>query len=172
MTGNSVTRRDFLAGGLWLLAGGPSSGSTSDSSLRSRVNELVDYGRSTLPTGVRSRHVDTHNGVVLHVLEAGFEVPGRPCVVLLHGFPELAYMWRHQLLPLAQAGYHVIAPDARGYGLSAERPVELGDSLVPYSMLNRVGDVLGLARALGHEKVALVVGHDWGGPTAQWCAGP
>jgi pimeloyl-ACP methyl ester carboxylesterase len=90
--------------------------------------------------------------------------------VLLHGFPELAYTWRRQLLPLARAGFHVIAPDARGYGRSVTTPVRWDDPLLPYSTLNRVGDVLGLVRALGYKKVAMVVGHDWGGPTAQWCA--
>src|ERR1022692_1398204 len=79
-------------------------------------NSLVEYGRSTLPAGIRSRRVDTHNDVTLHILEAGFEVPRERCIVLLHGFPELAYTWRRQLLPLARAGFHVIAPDARGYG--------------------------------------------------------
>jgi pimeloyl-ACP methyl ester carboxylesterase len=133
-------------------------------------NDSVEYGRSTLPRGVRSRRVDTNNGVVLHILEAGFETPGKPCVVLLHGFPELAYCWRNQLLPLARAGFHVVAPDLRGYGLSAAKAVTFDDDLLPYSMLNRVGDVLGLIRALGYEQVAAVVGHDWGGPTAQWCA--
>jgi len=133
-------------------------------------NYGVEYGRNTLPLGVRSRRVDTNNGVVLHILEAGFERPGKPCVVLLHGFPELAYCWRNQLLHLARAGFHVVAPDLRGYGLSASRPVTFDDDLLPYSMLNRVGDVLGLIRALGYKRVATVVGHDWGGPTAQWCA--
>jgi pimeloyl-ACP methyl ester carboxylesterase len=133
-------------------------------------NDSVEYGRNTLPLGVRSRRVDTNNGVVLHILEAGFEKPGKPCVVLLHGFPELAYCWRNQLLPLARAGFHVVAPDLRGYGLSASKAVTFNDDLLPYSMLNRVGDVLGLVRAFGYEQVAAVVGHDWGGPTAQWCA--
>ena len=133
-------------------------------------NDSVEYGRNTLPLGVRSRRVETNNDVVLHVLEAGFEPPGKPCVVLLHGFPELAYTWRNQLLPLARAGFHVIAPDARGYGRSTSKPVTFQDPVLPYSMLNRVGDVLGLVRALGYEQVAAVVGHDWGGPTAQWCA--
>ncbi len=133
-------------------------------------NNSVEYGKYTLPLGVRSRRVDTNNGVVLHILEAGFETPDKPCVVLLHGFPELAYCWRNQLLPLARAGFHVVAPDLRGYGLSASKPVTFDDDLLPYSMLNRVGDVLGLIRALGYERVAAVVGHDWGGPTAQWCA--
>jgi pimeloyl-ACP methyl ester carboxylesterase len=135
-----------------------------------RVNGDVEYGKSTLPQGVRSRRVETNNDGVLHILEAGFGSPGRPCVVLLHGFPELAYSWRKQLLPLAAAGFHVIAPDARGYGRSASKPVAFDDSLLPYSMLNRVGDVLGLVRALGYKQVASVIGHDWGGPTAQWCA--
>lgn len=143
-----------------------SSSATSDT----RINMGVEYGRQTLPPAVRSRFVDTHNDVVVHVLEAGFETSGRPCVVLLHGFPELAYSWRNQLVALSTAGFHVVAPDARGYGRSAPRPVAFDDPLLPYSMLNRVGDVLGLVRALGYEQVALVVGHDWGGPTAQWCA--
>ena len=142
--------------------------STSD--VGAHENDGVEYGKNTLPQGVRSRRVNTNNGVVLHILEAGFERPGKPCVLLLHGFPELAYSWRNQLLPLARAGFHVVAPDLRGYGLSASKAVTFDDDLLPYSMLNRVGDVLGLVRALGYEQVAAVVGHDWGGPTAQWCA--
>jgi pimeloyl-ACP methyl ester carboxylesterase len=166
---SSTARRRVLAGGLFLLAR-HALGAITDPVPALNDNTSVDYGRSTLPRGIRSRRVDTNNQVVLHILEAGFESPGRPCVVLLHGFPELAYTWRNQMLPLARAGYHVIAPDARGYGLSASQPVAYSDSLVPYSQFNRVSDVLGLVRALGHEKVAMVVGHDWGGPTAQWCA--
>jgi pimeloyl-ACP methyl ester carboxylesterase len=133
-------------------------------------NENVDYGKDSLPRGVRSRRIDNNNGMTMHVLEAGFEEPGRRCVLLLHGFPELAYSWRKQLLPLAAAGYHVIAPDLRGYGRSTTTPVQFDDDLLPYSWLNRVSDVLGLVRALGFERVAAVVGHDWGGPTAAWCA--
>jgi pimeloyl-ACP methyl ester carboxylesterase len=178
----ATTRRRFVAGGVSLLAS-YASGATgalkiptthnnpdNTGNASNASNASVDYGNATLPRGIRSRRIDTHNQVTLHILEAGFEDPGRPCIVLLHGFPELAYTWRNQLLPLARAGYHVIAPDARGYGLSTAQPVAYSDSLVPYSMFNRVGDVLGLVRALGYEKVAMVVGHDWGGPTAQWCA--
>ena len=106
----------------------------------------------------------------MHVLEAGYEHGRRPGLVLVHGFPELAYTWRKQLLPLARLGFHVIAPDLRGFGRSVTTPVGYDDDLLPYSMMNRVSDVLGLVRALGHEKVAAVVGHDWGGPTAAWCA--
>lgn len=134
------------------------------------MNTEVLYGQRTLPVGIRSRRVDNNNGLTMHILEAGFEGPRRPCVVLLHGFPELAYTWRHQLLPLAQAGFHVIAPDLRGYGRSAAAAVTFEDDLLPYACLNRVSDVLGLTRALGHEKVTAVVGHDWGAPIAQWCA--
>ena len=133
-------------------------------------NPHVEYGQTTLPAGIRSRRIDTNNGVVQHVLEAGFETAPRPCVVLLHGFPELAFTWRKQLLPLARAGFHVVAPDARGYGLSVSRPVAYDDELAPYTLLNRVSDVVGLVRALGRTEVAAVVGHDWGSPTAAWCA--
>ncbi len=133
-------------------------------------NESVVYGKDTLPPGIRSRRINNNNGVTMHVLEAGFEHLGRPCVVLLHGFPELAYTWRNQLLPLAAAGYHAIAPDLRGYGRSTDVAVRFDDDLLPYTWLNRVSDVLGLVRAMGFERVAAVVGHDWGGPTAAWCA--
>jgi pimeloyl-ACP methyl ester carboxylesterase len=159
-----------LASGLFLLAPHTLGAAGTGRAPASPDNADVDYGRATLPRGIRSRRIDTNNQVTLHILEAGFETSGRPCIVLLHGFPELAYTWRNQMLPLAGAGYHVIAPDARGYGLSAPHPVAYGDDIVPYSMFNRVADVLGLVRALGYAKAAMVVGHDWGGPTAQWCA--
>src|SRR3954453_21198760 len=69
-----------------------------------------------LPAGIRSRFVGGINGLTMHVLEAGFETGDRPCVLLLHGFPELAYSWRKVMLPLAAAGFHVVALDQRGYG--------------------------------------------------------
>jgi pimeloyl-ACP methyl ester carboxylesterase len=161
-----LTRRRILQG---IGAAVAHSALTSHAAAAAGENRSVEYGQGTLPPGIRSRRVDNNNGVTLHLLEAGFETPGRPCVVLLHGFPELAYTWRKQLLPLAQAGFHVIAPDLRGYGRSVTTPVAFHDDLLPYSMLNRVTDVLGLVRALGYEKVAAVVGHDWGSPTAAWC---
>ena len=64
-----------------------------------------------LPKGVRSRFVDRVNGLRMHVLEAGFETKGQPLVLLLHGFPELAYSWRNVMPALAAAGLHVVAPD-------------------------------------------------------------
>jgi pimeloyl-ACP methyl ester carboxylesterase len=134
-------------------------------------NGHVEYGMDTLPIGIRSRYIDNNNGVPrMHVLEAGFEERGRPCVILVHGFPELAYTWRNQILPLAKAGFYVVAPDLRGCGRSAHTPVAYDDDVLPYSMMNRVSDILGLVRSLGFDTVAAVVGHDWGGPTAAWCA--
>ncbi|AGP53588.1 alpha/beta fold hydrolase [Streptomyces rapamycinicus] len=92
------------------------------------------------------------NGLRLHLAEEG----EGPLVVLLHGFPEFWYSWRHQLRPLAEAGFRVVAPDQRGYG-DSDRPA----SPEAYSILHLVGDVVGLIHALGEER-AYVVGHDWG----------
>ena len=171
-----VNRRQFLAhaGSAFLARSvlGSAIAETTDPSNERRAasNDGVEYGKSTLPRTIRSRRVDNNNGLAMHILEAGFEGPKKPCVVFLHGFPELAYTWRHQLVALAQAGFHAVAPDLRGYGRSAKTPVSFDDALFPYSPLNRVADVIGLTRALGHEKVAAIIGHDWGAPVAQWCA--
>ena len=70
---------------------------------------------AVLPTGIRSRFLPNINGLTMHILEAGHETPGRPCLLLLHGFPELAYSWRKIIGPLAAAGFHVVAPDQRGH---------------------------------------------------------
>jgi pimeloyl-ACP methyl ester carboxylesterase len=122
-----------------------------------------------LPAGVRSRFVDSVNGLRVHLLEAGFG-GNRPGVVLLHGFPELAYSWRKVMLPIAAAGYHVFAPDVRGYGRTSGTDVRYDDDLAPFRTLNQVRDVLGLVSALGHRSVAAVIGHDQGSPLAGWCA--
>lgn len=128
------------------------------------------FGAGTLPPGIRSRIVSGVNGIAMHVLEAGHESPGRPGVLLVHGFPELAYSWRKVMLPLAAAGYHVMAPDQRGYGRSGGTDVRYDDDLTPFSTLNRVRDMLALTSALGHRELACVVGHDFGSPVAAWCA--
>src|SRR3954467_9826151 len=101
------------------------------------------YGAGTLPHGIRSRIVDNGNGLAMHVLEAGFETSGRACVLLLHGFPELAYSWRKIMLPLAAAGFHVIAPDQRGYGRTTGWDGSYDGDLAPFRMLNLVRDVHG-----------------------------
>ena len=133
-------------------------------------NPDVAYGNTTIPPGIRSRLVTGVNGITMHALEAGFETPNRPAVLLIHGFPELGYSWRHVMLPLAKAGYHVIAPDQRGYGRSGGTDVTFDQDLAPFSTLNRVRDMMGLINALGHRSVAMVVGHDFGSPVAGWCA--
>jgi pimeloyl-ACP methyl ester carboxylesterase len=137
---------------------------------QSAANPDVAYGSTTIPAGIRSRMVAGVNGITMHALEAGFETPNRPAVLLVHGFPELGYSWRHVMLPLAKAGYHVIAPDQRGYGRSGGTDVKFDDDLTPFSTLNRVRDVMALINALGHRSVAMVVGHDFGSPVAGWCA--
>jgi pimeloyl-ACP methyl ester carboxylesterase len=128
------------------------------------------YGAGTLLSGIRSRVVSGVNGIAMHVLEAGHESPGRPGVLLVHGFPELGYSWRKVMLPLAEAGYHVMAPDQRGYGRSGGTDVRFDDDLAPFATLNRVRDMLALVHALGHRELACVVGHDFGSPVAGWCA--
>jgi pimeloyl-ACP methyl ester carboxylesterase len=182
MTSNStyITRRQLLQGAGALLtqsavasnvmsADARATGAVAQTSSIPR-NDNVEYGQHTLPVGIRSRIIDNNNGVKMHILESGFQDRNRPCVVLLHGFPELAFTWRNQLLPLARAGFHVIAPDLRGYGRSVKIPVTYDDDFSQYSRKNLVSDVVGLVRALSYVKVAGVVGHDWGSPVAAWCA--
>jgi pimeloyl-ACP methyl ester carboxylesterase len=123
-----------------------------------------------LPPGVRSRCAPGINGMTVHLLEAGHGSPGRPAVLLLHGFPELAYSWRRVMPALADAGYHVIAPDQRGYGRSTGWDGDYDGDLGPFRLLNLVRDALALVAALGLHEVAAVVGHDFGSPVAAWCA--
>jgi pimeloyl-ACP methyl ester carboxylesterase len=110
------------------------------------------------------------NGLDMHVLEAGFETPHRPCVLLLHGFPELAFSWRKVLPALAAAGFHAIAPDQRGYGRTLGWDQRYDGDLASFHLLNLVKDTLGLVAALQLRHVASVVGHDFGSPVAAWCA--
>jgi pimeloyl-ACP methyl ester carboxylesterase len=134
------------------------------------ASELPAYGNSTLPPGIRSRIVDNINGLSMHVLEAGFETTGRPCVLLLHGFPELAYSWRKVMLPLAAAGFHVVAPDQRGYGRTTGWDGAYDGDLGSFRILNLVRDALSLVSALGYRSVAAVIGHDFGSHVAANCA--
>ncbi|HEU5025827.1 MAG TPA: alpha/beta hydrolase [Spirillospora sp.] len=107
-------------------------------------------------TEITHRFVDSQSGLRMHVAEAG----EGPLVLLLHGFPECWYSWRHQLTALADAGFHAVAPDQRGYARTGG-PADPA----PYSILHLVGDAVGLIEALGGER-AVVVGHDWGAPVA------
>src|ERR1700712_2503414 len=114
----------------------------------------------TLPPGIRARFVPGVNGLRVHLLEAG--LPEDPCVLLLHGFPELAYSWRKIMPALAEAGYHVIAPDQRGYGRTTGWDAAYDGDLNSFRLLNLVRDALGLVSAFGYRSVASVVGHDFG----------
>ena len=123
-----------------------------------------------LPLAIRSRYVDNINGLRIHVLEAGFETPGRPCLLLLHGFPELAFSWREVMPALAASGYHVIAPDQRGYGRTTGWDANYDGDLASFRLLNLVRDALGLVSAFGYRQVDAVIGHDFGSSVAAWCA--
>ncbi|WP_338699955.1 alpha/beta fold hydrolase [Bradyrhizobium sp. 26S5] len=123
-----------------------------------------------LPSGIRSRYVENVNGLRMHVLEAGFGSPDRPCVLLLHGFPELAFCWRNVMIPLAEAGYHVIAPDQRGYGRTSGWDPDYGGDLASFRLTNLVRDVLGVVAAFGYDAVDSVIGHDFGSAVAAWSA--
>ena len=169
----TLSRRAFFAtataaglGGLAIVQSTP---------LRSAVvntdfSKLPVYGNGTVPAGIRSRHIANVNGMTVHILEAGYETPGRPAVLLLHGFPELAYSWRKVMPSLAAAGYHVIAPDQRGYGRTMGWDDSYDADQDPFRILNMTRDAIALVYALGHRSVAMVVGHDAGAPVASWSA--
>src|SRR5580700_9204840 len=126
----------------------------------SRDLAVRDYPPAmTLPAarvpGVTHRHVQA-GGLAMHIAEAG----RGPLVLLLHGFPESWYSWRHQLTALAAAGFHAVAPDQRGYGRTGHPAA--ADA---YTILHLTGDVIGLMDVLG-ERQAVLAGHDWGAPVA------
>jgi pimeloyl-ACP methyl ester carboxylesterase len=105
--------------------------------------------------GIAHRTVEA-NGIRIHLAEAG----DGPLVLMCHGWPESWYSWRFQLQALAEAGYHAVAPDMRGYG-ETDRPVEIEK----YTLFHLVGDMVGVIDALGADQ-AVIVGHDWGAPVA------
>lgn len=100
------------------------------------------------------------NGIHMHYVEAG----SGPLVILLHGFPFLWYLWRHQIRALAQAGYRVVAPDQRGYGQTS-----CPEGVEAYDITKLVGDVVGLMKSLDEES-AVLVGQDWGSVVGYHCA--
>ena len=107
----------------------------------------------------RKHHLLSVNGIRIHAVEEG----SGPLVLLVHGFPESWYSWRHQLTALAAAGYRAVAIDQRGYGRSS-KPSDLD----AYRIHHLVADVVGVVAALG-ETTAVIIGHDWGAPVA-WTA--
>jgi pimeloyl-ACP methyl ester carboxylesterase len=104
---------------------------------------------------IQHRFIET-NGIRMHIAEKG----AGPLVLLCHGFPESWYSWRHQIHALAEAGYHVVAPDMRGYGQT-----EAPEAIDQYTLMHLVGDMVGVLDALG-EPTAVIAGHDWGAPVA------
>ncbi|MGH1357324.1 MAG: alpha/beta fold hydrolase [Burkholderiaceae bacterium] len=141
------------------------------------MKDLQSLLQARLPHGVRSEFIDNGNGLLNHVLCAGENHPDKPVALLLHGFPELAFSWRRIMLPLAEAGYFVIAPDQRGYGLTIDQshgnrigPISYETPLDSYNLINLARDAIGLINALGHHQVELLVGHDFGSPVAGWSA--
>jgi pimeloyl-ACP methyl ester carboxylesterase len=137
-----LSRRSFMGTGVAALASQASA---------QRTEALEPF----VPGDVQHRRVKA-NGINLHIAEQG----GGPLVLLCHGFPETWYCWRHQIPALAKAGFHVVAPDMRGYG-QTDAPPEVAS----YSMMHLVGDMVGLVAALG-QKQAIIVGHDWGASVA------
>jgi pimeloyl-ACP methyl ester carboxylesterase len=134
------------------------------------MTDLTPLESAVLAHGIRSRFVHKINGLDVHVLEAGHQTRGQPLVLLLHGFPELAYSWRKVMLPLAAEGFHIVAPDQRGYGRTTGWDADYDGDLASFRILNAVRDALGLVSALGYREVALVAGHDFGASVAAWCA--
>ena len=134
------------------------------------MTDLPPLDTAALAPGIRSRFASDINGLRVHMLEAGFEAKGRPLVLLLHGFPELAYSWRKIMLPLAAVEFHVVAPDLRGYGRTTGWDADYDGDLASFRILNAVKDALGLVTALGYRNVALVAGHDFGASVAAWGA--
>ena len=124
----------------------------------------------SLPKQIRSRTIENVNGLSMHILEVGYEDPKRPCLLLLHGFPELSYSWRKMILPLSKSGYHVVAPDQRGFGATTGWNNSYVSDLSSYYQNTLVRDMLGLVSALGYEKVKSVIGHDSGAGVAGWSA--
>ncbi len=108
---------------------------------------------------ISHRYLET-NGIRMHIAEAG----KGPLVLLCHGFPEGWYSWRHQLTALAEAGFHAVAPDQRGYGKT-----DAPESIKAYNIMHLTGDIIGLVHALEEERAA-IVGHDWGAQVASHCA--
>src|ERR1700692_153290 len=128
------------------------------------------YGDVPLDEGITARCSDGVNGLSMHILEGGYRSPDRPLVLLLHGFPELAFSWRKLMPLIAARGYHVIAPDLRGYGVTTGWDGDYDGDLASFRLSSLVRDILALLAALGHQRVAAVVGHDFGSPLAAWCA--
>jgi pimeloyl-ACP methyl ester carboxylesterase len=157
-----LSRRDLLARASALGAIALSSAATAEADITSQAvyANAGPYGGTTLPPGVHPRLVANVNGLTVNMLEAG--TPGRPLVLLLHGFPNLGYSWRKVMPALAAAGYYAVAPDLRGYGRTTGWDNSFDADFIEFLSLNQVRDQIALVHALGYRTVAMVVGHDTG----------
>src|SRR5258708_40234782 len=124
--------------------------------------DLPPYGNGTLPPGVRARLIPDINGLTVNILEVGFETAGRPLVLMLHGFPNLAYSWRKVMPALAAAGYYAVAPDCRGFGRTSGWDDSWDADPLPFLAVNMLRDQIALVSALGYRSTAMMVGHDQG----------
>ena len=134
------------------------------------MSSLAPYDKQDLPAGVVSRFIEEVNGLRMHILEAGNHGSTRPIVLLLHGFPELAYSWRKVMPALAGAGYHVIAPDQRGYGRTTGWSNDYNTDISSFRMINLVRDILCLLDMLEHPYVEAIIGHDFGAHVAAYAS--
>jgi pimeloyl-ACP methyl ester carboxylesterase len=160
-TTREFSRRKLLAGvasvgALAIGAAAPARAEITKPDFR----DLPPYGNGTLPDGVRSRLIPNVNGLTVNILEAGS--PGRPLVLMLHGFPNLAYSWRKVMPALAAAGYYAVAPDCRGFGRTTGWDNSWDADPLPFLALNLLRDQIALASALGYRSTAMMVGHDQG----------
>lgn len=121
-----------------------------------------------VPTGISQSFIETESGLNQHILQAGS--PDDPLLLLLHGFPELAFSWRNVIVPLAKAGFHVVAPDLRSYGRTARETVDYDADLSDWAITRHVRDTVTLVRALGKTETYATVGHDFGSHVAAMAA--
>ena len=167
-TTDGLSRREFLGGASAIAGVAIASAASAQITTLAPYEKLPPYGNNTLPAGVTPRLVPNVNGLTVNMLEAGTQ--GRPLVLLLHGFPNLAYSWRKVMPAIAAAGYYAVAPDCRGFGRTVGWDKSYDADPTPFLTLNMVRDQIALLYALGYRKAEMVVGHDQGQLPATYAA--
>ena len=128
------------------------------------MNHIVE----NLPKGIKSKVINDINGLDIHYLESGENKENSELIVLLHGFPELSFSWRKILPILSDNGYHVVAPDQRGFGSTIGADLTYTNNLSDFSNINLATDIYLFIKRLGYKKVKCIVGHDSGVGPASW----
>ena len=132
---------------------------------------MEPFPKDLLPKGIQSRFIENTNGLRVHILENEDYSIHHPLLIFLHGFPEVSYSWRRLILPVAQAGFHVVCPDLRGFGRTTGGDTRYENAdLSQYSSLNAVRDMIMLMQRLGYKEVYAIIGHDMGSYVAGNCA--